>query len=222
MNKESICHISANNKSNYVPLRNFGTSLSPLLRTDPVGYSIYRDVDSFFDEGSLARTFGPATESSQLYMAEKCSKNWDGACELLSRNNDTSKPNLALPESPLFRQNEPGTMSIGDYLVLNSAIRRFGTFDTCSFTESLYNVNDPTSPVVKDIGSYSTKPCLPVCKPPANPDSDIILNKVLAQPQKFSDLLVNMYYNCRNERDKYKNTKIGNMFNLLDQFFKQK
>lgn len=215
MNKEFI------RSKNYVPFANFGTSLSPVLRTNPVANSIYRDIDSFFDEGSLAHTFGPATESSQLYMAEKCSKEWDGACELLSRNNDTSKPNVGLVESQLFRHNEPGTMSIGDYLVLNTGTRRFCTFDTCSIDESLYNVNDPSSPFVKKIGSSDTKECVPVCLPPPNPDSDIVLNKILNQPHKYIDLLVNMYHNCRKNRDAYKNTRIGNIFNLFDIYFKK-
>ena len=74
MNRE-ICHPSSLNRSNYTPLRNFGKALSPLLRTDPIGYSIYRDVDSMFDEGSMAHSFGPASSSSQNYMAEHCSKN---------------------------------------------------------------------------------------------------------------------------------------------------
>lgn len=213
MNKE--CNY---NKSNYVPLANFGTSLAPVLRTDPVGYSIYRDINSFFDEGSLGRTFGPESESSQLYMAEKCSKNWDGACELLSRNNDISKPNMGIVKSPLFPPNEPGTMSIGDYLVLNSAIRAFGNLDSCYMEESLYNVNDPTSPLIKKIGGDYNCPCIPVCKPPSNPDQNIILNKILDAPHKFTDLLINMYHNSRNNRKDYENTRIGQIFQMFDRF----
>ena len=206
-------------KGGYTPLRNFGRALAPNLRTDPVAYSIYNDPNSYFDEGSLARTFGPATVSSQSYMAEKCSKNWDGACELLSRNSDTSKPNVALVDSPAFSQNLPGTMSIGDYLVLNSAIRRFGNLDTCVLSEELYNPNDPTSPTIKTYGNKCSSPCMPVCIVPENPDTDIILNKVLDQTHKFMDLLTNMYYHAKNKRDIYKNTRIGKTFELFDLYF---
>jgi len=218
MNNES-CHYAQKNRSNYVPIRNFGTSLPAVLRTDPVAYSIYRDIDSFFDEGSLARKYGPESKESMLYMAEKCSKNWDGSCELLSRNDDISKPNMGLVESPAFRHNEPGTMSIGDYLVLNSATRKFCDFNSCSMSESLYNVNDPTSPLVKSIGNQN---CNPVCKPPTNPDQDMLMNKILAQPHKYTDLLLNMYYHCRNNRQAYKNTRIEQIFKLFDTFFSQK
>jgi len=218
MNQESNCHMSALNRSPYVPLRNFGKALSPDLRTDPIGWSIYRDVDSMFDEGSMSHAYGPASETSQNYMAEHCSKNWDGACELLSRNTDTTKPNVGLVESPLFRQNEPGTMSIGDYLVLNSATRRFCNFDSCSITEQIYNPNDPTSPLVKKIEGRVARPCLPVCSVPQNPDTDIVLNKVLQQPHKYLDLLVNMYRHCRN-RNEIRDSRVEQVFKLFDTFY---
>jgi hypothetical protein len=204
------------NRSNYVPLRNFGTSLSTNLRTDPIGFSIYRDIDSFFDEGSLARTFGPKNKTSQLYMAEKCSKNWDGACELLSRNNETSVVNLGKVDSPVFKTPETSNMSIGDFLIENSAQRRFCNLDTCSIDEELYNINDPTSPLVKEIGGNS---CIPVCTPPQDPDKDILLNKILNQPHKHIDLLLNMYHNCKNNRESYKNTRIDKIFNLFELYF---
>ena len=206
------------NSNRYVPLKNFGTALSPALRTDPVGWSIYRDVDSMFDEGSMSHVYGPASETSQCYMAERCAKNWDGACELLSRNGDTTKPNIGLVDSPVFRPNEPGTMTIGEYLVLNSATRRFCNFDSCSIQEEPYNPNDPTSPLVKRIGSDSSKPCLPVCRVPANADNDEILNKVLQQPYKYMDLLLNMYKNCRNSNE-VRNTRIEKIFKLFDTYF---
>jgi len=217
MNRES-CYL---NKSGYVPLKNFGTALAPALRTDPIGWSLYRDIDSMFDEGSMAHVYGPASETSQAYMAEHCSKNWDGACELLSRNNDYSKPNSALVDSPLFRQNEPGTMSIGDYLILNSATRRFCNFDSCSISEEIYNPNDPTSPMVKTIGSNTSRSCLPVCTVPENPDQDMVLNKVLQQPHKYLDLLINMYHNCRKSKmqNTIQNTKIERIFKLFDSYF---
>ena len=220
MNREDICHLD--NRSNYVPLKNFGTALSPLLRTDPIAYSIYRDIDSMFDEGSMSHVYGPASKASQCYMAEHCSKNWDGACELLSRNEDVTKPNVGLVESPAFRQNAPGTMSIGDYLVLNSATRRFCNFDTCSVKEEIYNPNDPTSPLIKQIGSNGSRPCLPVCRIPENPDNDILLNKILNQPQKYLDLLLNMYYHCRNNMTAHKETRIAKIFKVFVAYFARK
>ena len=60
----------------YARIATFG-QLNPVLRTDPVGYSIYKDIDSSFDIGPTSRLFGPEQPNSQLYMAEKCAKNWD-------------------------------------------------------------------------------------------------------------------------------------------------
>ena len=58
--------------------------------------------------------------------------------------------------------------------------------------------------------------------PPDNPDSDILLNKVLDKPDLHIDLLVNMYKNVmkNNLRSKYVNTRVGNIFNIFDVYFK--
>ena len=44
------------------------------------------------------------------------------------------------------------------------------------------------------------------------------MNKVLDKPDVHMDLLVNMYRNVmrNNQRDKYTNTRIGHVFNVLD------
>jgi len=59
--------------------------------------------------------------------------------------------------------------------------------------------------------------------PPDEPDKDILLNKVLDRPDKHVDLLVNMYKNVmkQNKREKYSNTRVGMVFDILDSYSKQ-
>jgi hypothetical protein len=206
----------------YARIATFG-QLNPVLRTDPVGYSIYKDIDSSFDIGPTSRLFGPEQPNSQLYMAEKCAKEWDGACELLSRNNDGTKCNAGKIESPLFKTPSPPGMTIGDFLVENSAVLKFCDMSSCKMTHESYNPMDPSSPYVTSYTGDGYTECLPVCRPPSNPDADLVLNKVLNKPHLHVDLLVNMYRNVsKEERSKYVNTRLGMIFGVLDAYFNKK
>lgn len=206
----------------YARIATFG-QLNPVLRTDPVGYSIYKDIDASFDIGPTSRLFGPEQPNSQLYMAEKCAKEWDGACELLSRNNDGTKCNAGKIESPLFKTPSPPGMTIGDFLVENAAVLKFCDMSSCKMTHEPYNPMDPSSPYVTSYSGDGYTECLPVCKPPTNPDADLVLNKVLNKPHLHVDLLVNMYRNVSKEdRAKYTNTRLGMIFGVLDAYFNKK
>lgn len=208
----------------YVPIAKFGANLNPIMTIDPVAASVYKDIDSDFDIGEMAVRFGPRSRESQLYMAERCSKNWDGACEFLSRNEDNNAVcNQARISSPLFRTiNTPGSQSIGDILVENSAVRRFCDLSTCAVTSEPYDPTNPNSVWVKQYGCCGTTTCMPVCMPPDDPDNDILLNKVLDKPQLHIDLLINMYRNVNKQglRRQYANTRVGRVFSVFDAYAK--
>ena len=215
--------MSCNRSFPYVQISKFGTSLNQKLTLDPVAASIYKDPDSSFDIGDSAVLYGPSRANSQLYMAEKCSKDWDGACEFLSRNKDTSKPNIGKIASPLFQTTlPPGKETIGDFLVENASVRRFCDLSSCNITQEPYDPNNPDSVWVSSYGCCGVNECLPVCMPPSNPDNDILLNKVLDKPDLHIDLLVNMYknVNAKGLRKNYENTRIGQIFNIIDTYIK--
>jgi len=210
----------------YVKIRNFG-KLPAVLATDPVGMSIIKDIDASMDAGPTSRLFGPDQPNSQLYMAERCASNWDGACELLYRNNDSTKCNAGKIDSSLFSSPSPSGMTIGDFLVENSAVRRFCDLSSCAITEEPYNPMDPDSVNVKSYGKRHgllgapSKMCQPVCMPPSNPDSDLLLNKVLDRPHYHTDLLLNMYHNVK-DRKRYEGTRLGMIFSMFDVYFQTK
>ena len=209
----------------YVKIRNFG-NVPSVLMTDPVGYSIMpKDVRGSMDIGPTSRLFGPEQPNAQLFMAEKCAKEWDGACEFLYRNADDNKCNAGKINSPAFTtQSTPG-MTIGDFLVENSAVRRFCDLSSCAITEEPYNPMDPNSVMVKSYGPQCgklgapSKKCLPICMPPNDPDNDLLLNKVLDRPHYHTDLLLNMYHNVK-DRKRYENTRLGRIFTIFDAYFR--
>jgi len=203
----------------YAKIANFG-QVQPVLLTNAVGLSISKDIDTTFDTGPTSRLFGPDMPNAQLYMAEKCSKQWDGACEFLSRNQDGTKCNAGKISSPLFQSPPVDGMTIGDFLVENSAVRRFCDLSSCKISEEPYNPMDPYSPMVRSYSDCGYTKCMPVCMPPDDPDNDILLNKVLDKPDRHTDLLVNMYRNVK-DRQKYENTRIGMIFSLFDTYFQR-
>lgn len=214
----SIC----NRTFPYVPIAKFGASMNPVMSIDPVAASIYKDPDSDFDIGEMAIRYGPRTRESMLYMADRCAKNWDGACEFLSRNRDNNVVcNQARISSPLFRRlNPPGSETIGDILVENTAVRRFCDLSSCAVTSEPYDPTNPRSAWVKQYGCCGTTTCLPVCMPPDDPDNDIVLNKVLDKPDLHLDLLVNMYKNVNRTgmRNKFANNRVGRIFAIFDTY----
>ncbi len=206
----------------YIKLANFGYN-DPVLKTDAVGYSIYDDIDAYFDIGPTAKQFGPSSEKSHLYMAERCSQNWDGACELMSRNDQQALSNVGgIKSSSFYIRPPPTDLNIGDVLIDNAGVRRFCDLSSCSMEQESFNPMDPTSPTIKSYGGQNCYKCQPVCMPPNQPDNDVLLNKVLDRPDKHVDLLVNMYKNVNKNkmRDKYKNTRVGMVFDILDSYMK--
>lgn len=211
-----------NNCSSYAKYQNFAPSINEALETSPVDYSIFNDIDSYFAIGPLGSSFGPLTDSSQAFMSEKCSKNWDGSCEFLSRNITPCLQNRATVSSNVFKCTDMN-MTAGDYLVFNSAQRRFGRKEIdnkCTAIPQLYNPLDPKSPEIVNYacGLNYLKLTPP---PPSVVDKDEIMNKMLNQPQKFVSILKNMYMNLNMyERDAYKHTRLGNCFQIFDAYIK--
>lgn len=198
----------------YAKYQNFATSLSRDMRTNPTDWSIQDNIDTAFRIGSTYQFYGPQSDSSQAYMAEKCSKRWDNSCEFLSNDRTFIKSNTGKIHSKGFHCICQGE-TIGDALVENSAERAFCDLSHCmQYTEN-FNPLDNTSAMIK---TYVCNEDV-VCRPPKNPDDSILLNKVLDRPDMHLDLLLNMYRNSRHHREQYKDTRIGELFKIIDIYF---
>jgi hypothetical protein len=219
MSISNNCCIPCNKPVPYADYKNFGSSLNSLLQTDPVEYSIFDDPDSYFVEGPTASMFGPQSEPSQLYMAQKCSERWDGSCEYLSRNIEPTKENKATVSSVVFKCKTD--MTVGDTLINNSAQRKYGRKDLnakCSRILQNYNPNDPSSinTVTYQCGLNNI-----ICTPPLpnEVEKDELLNKLLIDPGKHVNILKNFYINLQpNQRSMYKGTRLGNIFEVFDAY----
>lgn len=200
-------------QSAYANYQQLAPALPADLKTNPTTWSLLDNVDSSFDIGTQYKSYGPQSQASQAYMAEKCSKQWDASCEFLSMNNEICKSNMATAFNSV-----PVNNTVGDALVENAAERRFCDFGACNIYQQHFNPLDSSSPIVQN---FSCKSGVIVCRPPAQPDDDRLLNKVLDRPDMHVELLLNMYSNSQGQRDKYKDTRIGKIFDVMDVFFKR-
>ena len=203
----------------YAKYQDFAPSLSPeLTMSNPTSVSLFDDMDTLFAIGSSAgyKYYGPQAPNSQSFMAQKCAENFDGTCEFLSTNNRIVNSNVGKIHSPLFK-NCPNLMTIGDTLVENTAQRRFCDVSQCKISKELFNPLDPSSPMISTINCGENNI---VCMPPANPDSDLLLNKILDRPDQHVDLLLCMYRSTKNNRNKYVGTRIGRIFDIIEAYYK--
>ena len=195
----------------YAKYQAFAPALSDSLKTDTDGWSIATVQGTELDIGPNYQLYGPQSESSQLYMAEKCSRNWDGFCEALANNRAPSKTDMA---NIIPKVNRSMSETVADSFIDNASQRRFCDLSDCSIFTQNYNPLDPTSAPVK---SYKVNGPIS-CKPLDNPDNDILLNRILDSPEQHIDLLLNMYRTCKSTLDKYKGTRIGKAFDLIGKY----
>jgi hypothetical protein len=199
-------------KTVYAPFNNFGTTCNTKVQTDPVAWSLYGNtLDASFSIGSYGvNKYGLQSSNAQTYLAERCSKNFDEVCQYVSTITDIQKSNTARVSTP--SQSACQYQTVGQALLDNAGQRRFGDLSNCQRTQWLFNEMDPNSPLLTN---YSTIHNV-VFTPPPNPDSDALLNRILDEPQYHMDLLINMYNNTRNRKNEYKNTRIGKLFDIIE------
>lgn len=182
----------------YAKIGNFGYNDSE--STDPVRYCLAFGLDKNFG-GSDAGKYGPASTPCQLYMAQKCSKNWDEACNSYYMENTlnhyapTYHPNNALGING-------GKTSLGDSLVLNSAAERYCEFPGCDRVGEQFDPLTANSPMIyKNVLKCGQKTCGMVCKAPANQDDNML--KMCLKSDKLGTNACKLVLNsmCKNSKD---------------------
>ena len=180
----------------YRKIGNFGSNRS--LSNNPFSYCLVDSIDNKFDHAPVGDLYGPDSKNCQVFMAEHCSKNWDEACEIYEKGNTKR----AYPNDARMIKDTSGLlvgMPLGKTLIGSAAERRF-----CKFN-GWQEVNQPFDPTVADSpwirwyedpdAGSTVQQNPPVCS--VNPrvaDNDIVLNKLLDEPETGSDVLRNI---CR-------------------------
>lgn len=175
-------------ENKYAKLSSINLFNKNFLNPTPEEMCLLSDVQKSLTGGVLAAAYGPKNEKCQLFMSDRCAKNWDVLCETASKNKAVS-PNLA------FVKNNLGGETVGNQLVHNSAERRFCTFDNCTIEKLPLMPLHAQTPEVDRIVDRGYKSCMPTCRvDPRSIDKDQLMRKCLENPGLCDDVLDNI---CR-------------------------
>lgn len=193
----------------YTQIGNFGNfTTNGIDESDPITYILDDNtIDNGFWHGS--NNIGQNSHVSQVFAAERCSKNWDGICELASSNKNT-----AYAVNHMDGCNNPCSLGLtsGEILIKNTAKTKYHYNKGECIVE--YEQFDPlvaNSPMV---------PINKICKKPIyrvdseKIDKDPVMNHILDKPTIALDVLAKIYHDMKNDNILYtlKDTRLGRFY----------
>lgn len=190
--------MSCNN--NYYPINKIGN----INKVSPLSTCLFDTIETSFNNGISSNTLGPYCKECQVYMAERCSKNWDDKCEY-AYNNSKRVPNY------LDNGYNSYNLTSGEILLRNTAKQKYLYKDICKLKYIYFNPINSDPPMKY----WDTSDPYYVIDNPNEIDNDIVMNKILAKPYVAIDMLLNIYNNAVRKQTLHllKNTKLYNFFN---------
>jgi hypothetical protein len=203
----------------YAKIRNFGTST-----TQPNYYAaaLNSTINGNFYMAQPAFQFDNRSLNGQLLLSshiadnsEKSNKFDDvslAAINLKGSGFPNQVPNSYYDSKPY----SPNTvLQYGDMFVENAARMRYCIYPNGSYYKFPYNPYDPDSPMLTQI--IGTDSLTPVCTvDPSRVDNDPLMNRILEQPEKHTNLLNNIYKNTKG----LEGTRLGQFFADNTPYFK--
>jgi len=180
--------------SSYANIKSVGPNRAQPI-DNPLSYCLGSTMDQRFLHGGNADTYGQHSKQCQLYLGERCAKNWDQICEIASHDTSRHYPNSA---GSCVTGAICGGLSGGEILIYNAAREKYIVkMIGCHRKLEPFDPNVPTSPMISTWVADScigTNKCIPVYEvSPVGLDRDIVMNKILMKPVIAMDILINIY-----------------------------
>ena len=138
------------NLYNYRPIKDFGPKKINDPKSSPISTSLVNTMDKDFNN-TYGILLGPYSKHSQIYMADKCSKNWDLTCSyFLNRPEpeyNSNFPNIYQPPNTVG-DTLCGGLSVGQSMLRNAIHKRFCKYPNSNKVCEPYNPLKPDSPMV--------------------------------------------------------------------------
>lgn len=199
--------------NNYTNIRDFGKQVQG---NDPLTYCLVDTMDKNF-YSVIGDLYGPRSNRCQAYMADYCSKDWNGYCEYYYQqhqpeNSDTWPNTQHWPnteQNNVFGAvfNQP--QSMGNQLLQNASARKYCDYVNCGKRCESFDPMNPNSPKITFYENNRVgQGCVPVCRVNTNEiDNDPLMDRMLSNPTVVAPTLINI---CNsNPSLKNSNTKIG-------------
>ena len=212
--------------NNYASIKNFGQGVYKASLGDnaPLQFCLTDTMDKNF-YSVIGDLYGPRSDRCQAYMAERCSKNWDGYCEYSYQTNNTTHgqwpndqywPNTE--QNNVFgpEYNQPATT--GQQLLQNASARKYCTYPTATKRCEPFDPLNPDSPTIT-MYEFGGKGAVPVCTvDPNGLDDDPLMNRMLDNPRVVAPTLINIMNTCKREGIDLSGTRLGK---FSDRYFEQ-
>lgn len=203
----------------YQKLVTFGSSLVndlPVYDNDPMTLCLGTDINQPFNHGSNGSIYGQNSPECQIYMSQRCAKNWDGLCEYAA-NDKLNPPEYAIRADTLGQgMNGIIGLSPSDILVRNTAMEKYRISmnggENCTLKTEQFDPINPSSPYMSYYVGYGCVPELAVDT--FTIDDDPVMNKLLDNPKIGMQILVNIYNTMRRKGtlSALKGTRLGNFY----------
>jgi hypothetical protein len=191
-------------RSNYKKIINFG-HINP---KNPLEVCFGNTINNKFEGGVLGDVIGGQfSRNCQLLLAEYCGNNWDGYCELASKNINNNYPNLVMSCSlPTPIQGWYGStlknLTAGQILIRNAAFKRFFKTPNCMQRCESFDPTNPLSPKIcyaVDTPCFSTGECTLECDigDIAQINRDRLFLNMLENPSATLDILICLYQDAK-------------------------
>ena len=211
--------------SNYASIVNFGQSVEKSKLVNPLSYCMTSDLDNNFVH-TAGQINGPYSKACQMFMSDYCSKEWNGICEVASRNTNNQYPNTAMPwycdkkgQGACLGVGIGSQFTQGDNLIRNTAAKKYlsNMSSNCCMKYEPFDAQVPSSPMISywEADCSLRSGCTPVYEvDPKTIDSDPVMNKILSKPILGMDILLNIYNSAKRmgKLEGLKGTKLYNFF----------
>ena len=182
----------------YIPISELGATNRLSTLDNPLFSCAVNGLESMLLTGNTYNTVD-TSKNAQLFSAGYCSNNWDGVCEYMSRNTQTTFPAMMGGNMKQNDITEPARMELGDILVRQTAMNKYTRY-VSSNCERVYQPFNPTvanSPLVsewKPKESGNNPVCTIIYDVDAKTiDNDPVMNKVLNKPNIAMNVLLVIY-----------------------------
>ena len=197
----------------YTRFSDFGCNASQKI-TDPWGYCSTNGIEMGSNHGVDDR-YGPHSKKCQLYMSQRCARNWDEKCDAYyAVHKEPIYPNRVTYGS--FHSTNHRELSPADILLKNTSEVKYCEFKGHDYTPYPFDENNANSPHVYEITERHDQPTSVVCKVNAHSvDDDPVMKKCLVNPNNAcKDTLINICENSKRSGQDLSGTKLGKVCDL--------
>jgi hypothetical protein len=201
----------------YKKLANFGSTAVntlPIYNNDPLTLCIGNNASQRFNHGGNADIYGQNSNPCQVYLSQRCAKNWDGICEYAT-SKSANEEYSQVADTMFAGNNQVMGLTPGEVLLRNTANEKYRVnMLNCELKTEQFNPINPTSPY---ISYWIGQNCIPqYAVDPRSIDKDAVMNKILDNPIIAKQLLVNIKNTmiAMGTLHLLKGTRLGNFYML--------